>query len=139
MMAGRPIVDAHPYLHFELRGIATPLLQACLSSVSYDAGVPSSALYDAKFAATRRTRAPFVSLHAQGARFPEAGDAAPVMTPAASSYGGGSSRGVGGVGGTRDVEEPSPQTMEKLKADLQVRSLTLFSNAFGEVAETWAA
>ncbi len=67
----------------------------------------------------------FARLKAQGARFPDARDATPVFTPTAESYGasasGGGLGGGGGGGGGRGVAETTPQTMEKLEEDLQVR------------------
>ena len=71
-----------------------------------------------------------VSLKAQGARFPEAKEATPVFTPAGASESyrasaSGSSAGLrggnGGGGGGGSDAEASPQTMEKLEEDLQVR------------------
>ncbi|CAN0339365.1 unnamed protein product [Ectocarpus sp. 12 AP-2014] len=75
-------------------------------------------------------------LKAQGARFPEATDAATTaFTPAAASYGassssstamagsgggGGGGSGGGGGGGVRSAAEAPPQTMEKLEEDLQM-------------------
>lgn len=65
------------------------------------------------------------SLKAQGARFPEAKDATPVFTPAGTSdsYGAPSASGPSGGlrGGGGSAAESSPQTMEKLEEDLQVR------------------
>lgn len=67
----------------------------------------------------------FARLKAQGARFPDARDATPVFTPTAESYGasasGGGAGGGGGGGGGGGVAETTPQTMEKLEEDLQVR------------------
>lgn len=62
------------------------------------------------------------SLQAQGARFPQVDAAAPVFTPPATSASHGSGGGNGGSRGVGGGEEriTTPQTMEKLEADLQV-------------------